>query len=133
MPITLHWDVPDQTILRMDVTGQWTWEHLHTARKQIFQMMDASSTLRIYTVAHFVDRKLNIPPGMWSHWSVLTEYSHPRAALTVIVGANRLMKVSFGTLKNTFKMTGRPLDFAYADDMTQARKVIARDQTQRGR
>lgn len=131
MPITLHWDVPDQTILRMDIAGQWTWDHLHEARKQIFHMMDASHAERIYTVAHFVDRKLNVPPGMWNHWNVLTDYSHPRAALTVIVGANHFMKMSFGTLKNTFRMTGRPLDFEYADNMEHARKVIARDRARR--
>ena len=132
MPIKLLWDNEQQTVLRMDVTGQWTWDELHVARRQIFQMMDAAPAKHIYTVLNFADGKLNMPPGMWNHWSVLTDYSHPDAGLTVIVGANTFMKMSFGTLKNTFKVTGRPLDFEYANDLPHARKVIANDRARRG-
>lgn len=128
MTIKLRWDDDDQAVMRLDIEAHWTWGEMRKARKIAFDMMDQSPAPRIYTLIYFVEGKLNMPPGMWDNWDAMTKDSHPRAGLTVMVGASGWMKTTFSTLGSTFRMTGRPLDFAYADSLEHARQIIAREQ-----
>lgn len=124
MPIHVLWDSADQTILRYDIRGAWTWAELREAMDDIFSKMDDSPAPRIGTIAHFVEG-VKIPSDAVRRISEFTGRSHPKAGLTVIVGAGLLMKTAFTTFKRAAAVAGKPVDFAYADTLPQARRLIA--------
>ena len=126
MAIQIVWDDSDRHIIRYDIPSDWTWEQLYNARQAVYEWMDESPHEVVYSIANFVDDKVTIPKGMMGHFDELTSYSHPKAGLMVVVGAGRMMRVMFSGFKRLFvTATGRPLDFAYADDLKAARQIIA--------
>lgn len=128
MPIELLWDNDHQSILRYDIAGKWLWDELHRAREQVFQMMDESPSPKIGTIIHFIEGKIGIPNDVTHHLSKFGDRSHPKAALTVIVGAGMMMKLAFSGFQSAFRVTtGRKVDFDYADTLDQARKKVLAD------
>lgn len=127
MPIEIVWDNPEHTILRYDIRGKWTWEDLFSARDQVFALMDSVNAKRVDAIIHFKE-SLNLPPGAMSQLKQLREHPHPKAGLTVMVGANRFMRTMFGTFTKVYNTaTGHSVDFVYAKSLEEARDVIARD------
>ena len=132
MGVTVEWDDADQTTLRYDISGKWTWDELHGGRETVFDMMDAAAEGRIYAIIYFTEGRINIPRGMMQQFSKLITHSHPKAGLTVIVGATLWMKRTAGLLKNTYSsLTGQQVDFAYADTLEQARQLIEQEHRKR--
>lgn len=128
MSVNIVWDDAEQTILRYDIGRQWTWDELRAGREDVFQIMDSAQSDRIYAIIHFKEHKINLPDGGLQRFREFIGYSHPKAALTIIVGANRLMKSVAGTMKSAYtRFTGRSVDFAYADSLDEARHIIADD------
>jgi hypothetical protein len=56
MPIKVYWDNEEQTIIRNDFEGHWTWE------EYLSMMTDMGSMMR--TVDHRVDAVGNMKPGI---------------------------------------------------------------------
>lgn len=131
MPIHVVWDNTDLTILRYDIQGAWTWGELRGAMDTIFVRMDDSPAPRIGTIAHFVSG-VKIPGDAVKRIGEFTGRSHPKAGLTVVVGAGFILKTAFSTLKSAAAVAGKPVDFAYADTLPQARTAIARYEAGRG-
>jgi hypothetical protein len=128
MPIDLLWDNDYQSILRYDITGKWLWDELYIARERVFHMMDESPSAKIGTIIYFVEGKIGIPSDVTSQLSKFGDKSHPKAALTVIVGAGMMMKLAFSGFQSAFRVTmGRKVDFDYADTLDQARKKVLAD------
>ncbi|MCU0481846.1 MAG: hypothetical protein MUE54_11660 [Anaerolineae bacterium] len=128
MPIELLWDNDHRSILRYDIGGAWAWEELHVAREKVFVMMDEAPSHKIGTIIHFVEGKIGIPGDVTKHLSRFGDKSHPKAALTVIVGAGMMMKLAFGGFQSAFRVTtGKKVDFDYADTLDQARKKVLAD------
>lgn len=132
MPIDLLWDNDHQSVLRYDIAGKWLWDELHIARETVFGMMDESPSHKIGTIIHFIEGKIGIPSDVTSQLSKFGDKSHPKAALTVIVGAGMMMKLAFGGFQSAFRVTtGRKVDFDYADTLDQARKKVLADLTKK--
>jgi len=128
MPIELLWDNDHKTILRYDISGSWAWDELHTARETVLVMIDEATSPKIGTIIHFVDGKIGIPGDVTKHLSKFGDKSHPKAALSVIVGAGMMMKLAFGGFQSAFRVTtGKKIDFDYADTLDQARKKVLAD------
>lgn len=128
MGVQIIWDDAEQTVLRYDIAGDWTWDDLKQGRQQVFQILDSAVNDRIYAIVHFVEGKISIPNGGMQHFKELIRYGHPKAGLTVIVGASWLMKSAAGTFKNAYTaFTGRRVNFEYADSLDAARQIIAAD------
>jgi len=126
MTIQIVWDDDDQTTIRYDIPADWTWEQLYSARQVVYDWMDAAPHDVVYSIVYFVDGRVTVPKGMMSHFDELTSYSHPKSGLMVVVGAGRMMRIMFSGLKRLFvTTTGRPLDFAYAADVQEARRILA--------
>jgi len=123
MGIAVIWDNSEKTILRYDIQGAWTWDDLRRAMDEIFTLMDESSAPRIGTIANFV-AGVKIPGDALSRLSEFTGRSHSKAELTVIVGAGFILKTAFGAFKRAAALAGKPVDFAYADTLDSARKLI---------
>ncbi|MEQ8672125.1 MAG: hypothetical protein RLP44_20975 [Aggregatilineales bacterium] len=132
MSITIEWDNPERTILRYDIRDTWRWQDARDAIDTIFTMMDNAEADVICTIPHFVG-KVNLPPDGLKHFAELTERSHPKAGLTVIVGANFMMRSVISTVRGMYTMTGRSVDFDYADTLDDARRKIERFMMQAAR
>lgn len=126
MGVTIVWDNSEENTLRYDLEGTWEWEEIREGVNTVFDLMDSANTERIGAIIHFKD-SVKIPKGGMKHFSVLTERSHPKAGLTVIVGAGRWLKTTIKTASNLYRMSGRSLDFHYADTLDEARQLIAQD------
>jgi len=127
MGVTIVWDDPQaKNALRYDIEGDWDWDDVREAVDIIFDIMDKASAPRICAIVHFKDG-IKIPRGGMKHFNILTERSHPKAGLTVIVGAGRFVKSAIATASNLFRMTGRPLDFSYANTLEDAQRLVAED------
>ncbi|GAB4521392.1 MAG: hypothetical protein OHK0046_32710 [Anaerolineae bacterium] len=124
MTITIVWDDAEKTRLRYDISGAWTWQELHEAQATIFAMMDESPRARIGTIAHFTEGKVSIPPNTARDIQRLRFAAHPKAGLTVIVGASGAMKAAFRLLRTAYTMTGRSVEFAYANALEDARLLL---------
>ena len=130
MAIKLVWDDEAKTTIRYDIPSKWTWNDLFTAREEVFKWMDDSPRDEIFTIANFVDGKVTIPNDVMKHFGKATSYSHPKAGLMVIVGAGMFMRTAFSGFRRVFvTTTGRPLDFAYADNLAHARRILRDSQS----
>lgn len=128
MGVTVTWDDEAKTILRYDVRGSWTWDDLLRGREEVFKIMDAAEANPIYAIIHFADGKISLPQGGMEPFKQLVTRSHPKAGLTVVVGANWMMKTIAGTFRSAYtQITKKSVEFDYADTLEEARKIIAKE------
>lgn len=126
MSVTIIWDTPEENTLRYDIEGKPSWDEIREGINHVFELMDSANAERIGAIIHFKDG-VKVPKGGVKHFSALTERSHPKAGLTVIVGAGRWLKTTIKTASNLYRMSGRSLDFRYADTLDDARELITQD------
>lgn len=131
MTITLRWDDDAKSVLRVEMDGNWNWKEMLRSRQEIYRLMDESPSAKVYMIVHFLEG-MRLPPGMNKHFGTMTSYSHPKGALTVLVGANGFMKTTLSGLGRMVRATGRRVDFEHGDTLDEARQIIAADQRKRG-
>ena len=127
MPIEIVWDNDQNTTLRYDVSGKWTWDELWAARDKVFALMDSAAASRVDAIIHFKDG-MNLPSDAMAQLKQLRENPHAKAGLTVMIGANMFMRTLFGTFTKVYNSTtGHSVDFLYAKTLPEARELIAQD------
>lgn len=124
MGVQIVWDNPEKTTLRYDLGGDWAWEDLKRAIDEVFAQMDASPAARIDAIAHFTSG-VKIPSDTITQIGGLLRHRHPKAGLTVVVGAGRLLKMALSAFKGIAQRAGHHADFEYADTLDEARSKIA--------
>ena len=125
MPITVQWDDPDETIMRNEFSGKWSWEEFFEANRQASVMMAAKD--------HSCDIIANMRPGtmesagpaLHNARQVMLAYP-PNFGLLVVV-INPLL----GMLTNVFKRFDSNLGSRVVSVATleQAREMIAKERT----
>jgi hypothetical protein len=132
MSFDVIWDDPTvQSTVRCDISGQWTWDDFYQARQQIYRLMDDSQHGRVFLIAHFADARIKIPQGALKHLHRVVTHQHPKAGLTIVVGADRPMKTVFGGLKRAALLAGRKVNFTYVDSLKEARRLTHKEHQQR--
>ncbi|MDX1993304.1 MAG: hypothetical protein SF029_13005 [bacterium] len=91
MPIEVRWNTEDQELLCYQFDGKWTWDDLYEAVHQANLILDAVE--RPTPVIVDVSGISGIPSGAMSQASGLMRRSHPNISFTVIVGANRFVRM----------------------------------------
>ena len=113
MGILVLWDNVDQTAIRAEFESKWSWDELETAISEIDSMIGA--------VEHQVDVIIDlegsaIPKDFMKAAKSLLANPQPRSneGWRVVVGANKVMRGVYNTVKKTFsnKVEGRELLFA---------------------
>ena len=129
MGINVVWDDLEETTIRCDIRSSWTWDELQQARQQVYALMDNAGRRRVFTIANFVDGNARIPRGALSQFKSLVSNSHdhPRAGLTVVVGATEFLQAFFKGLQHTARMLGRQVEFHCADSLEEARRLIRKE------
>lgn len=123
MPVTVFWDNEEQTIIRMEFDGQWTWDDVHEAVGTINQMTDS--------VDHIVDglidmrKAVGVPPGAMAHARSLIRQRHERTGINIIVGASPMISTLWQVFAQAYQWLTRDERFAFAKTLEEARERIA--------
>lgn len=86
MSVTLTWDAPDQSIIRLIYEARWTQRDFQIALAQIESLLDSNQR----SVNIIIDQQgVNVAPGVFlTHAKALCSITdHPRAGNMVVVGA----------------------------------------------
>jgi hypothetical protein len=86
MPVHVQWDNPENTILRYDVEGHWTWEEFLEAFQKA-RIMAASTQHTIHAIVHPADNKSlgYLPSGTLSQVIQLYRNAPSNFGLTAII------------------------------------------------
>jgi hypothetical protein len=93
MAVSVAWDNDEQTILRYDVKGHWTWDEFTVAFKQGLAMV-AAVTHRVDFMVNPLDQKSRgyLPPNTIYHVITMYRNSPPNKGLTVVIGGGSFFK-----------------------------------------
>ncbi len=123
MPIHIHWDDDDKTILRHDFEGQWTWD-------EYFDLM-RSRNAYMSSVDHRVDVIANMKPGIMpttgfalSSAKTSLRSIPPNHGIFVIV-----INTVVGTMLDVFKQFDRETAMILyaAKSLEEAREIIQQE------
>jgi hypothetical protein len=130
MSINIVWDNPEQTTLRYDIAREWKVEDLRRAIDEVFSKMDSSPANRVGAIVNFTEGGVNVPRSVFTEIGSLLRSRHPKAGLTVIVGANRILRMTLGTIQNIVRAAGHEAGFKHAKTLDEARALIAQDRNE---
>lgn len=123
--MTVHssWDDQDQTIIRMEFAGAWTWSEAHTAVERMTGMMETVK----HTVHVIIDLTSgsHIPPFAFKEVRALLGKRSPYAGVTVFVGANFVTASLWKTIAQTYGWLVSTNPYSFADTLEEARARIA--------
>lgn len=95
MPIRVYWEDAEQTIVRYDFEGRWTWDELYVAYYQAIAMENS--------VTHRVDIILDmrtssfIPANALLHMKNFSEKQPPNVGLSIFVTTNAFIISLYNT------------------------------------
>jgi hypothetical protein len=121
MPITVTWDNDDQTAIRYDFDGRWTWSEFHRAANEAFALT-RSVTQTVDSISYF-------KPGVTLPPDALFQFRHAMAdapsnrGTTVIVGGSAFIVMMVSIFSKLNKALGERL--LVANSLDQARALLA--------
>jgi len=121
MSVEAVWDNPEKTIVRLIFSPQWSWEELYQSNP-ITDEMAASVDHRI---GFLIDMRQTreFPAGVSAaRVKEAIQFSHPNSSIAVVVGNSMFVQMMVTSLVRTL---GRREDFAFVEDIDQARALIA--------
>jgi hypothetical protein len=122
MPVYVNWDDAEQTIIRLDYVGSWTWEECFEALSQA----KALSASVDRPVARIIDTSKGslTPPNPLAQLPTLVKLVDPHMDFHVSVGANRLSHMMSDLF---FRLGGTNVQrdlYHWAESVEQARFMI---------
>lgn len=122
MPVSVNWDDPEHTIIRMEYVGSWTWEDCFDAMRQA-NALSASAGRPVARIVFTGEGSL-IPPNPIAQFSTLLKLVDPNMDIHVSVGANRLSHMMSDMF---FRVGGSAIGrerYFWAESIEQARFLI---------
>jgi hypothetical protein len=100
MGLSVHWHNAEQTIICFKISGEWTWDDMHSGIDRCYQMMDAVQ----HTVATLFDVKeaAGLPPSALTNMRYLNRKRHENSGKVVIVGLSPLHRVILNTFAKLY-------------------------------
>ena len=100
MAIRVMWDDPEQTVLRLSFSPQWTWRELKDSVASAHAMMDtASGPVGLIFDTHQV---VMLPDGAPTHVRHLLRHAHPNTRLMIVIETRNPQLNHFGHMLITF-------------------------------
>ncbi len=124
MAINLAWDEQDKQIIRVNVSGNWTWDQMETALEEAIGMMDSVG----HTVHYIIDIRegqLDLGSALRQAQQAATPETHRNEGIKVVVGANFLIKTLYAAYKKMIERMGKQQEFLFAETPEEARTLIA--------
>lgn len=124
MPVTIEWDNPNKTIMKMSFVGHWTWTEVYLALPQGDKLLEEID----YSISVIIDwsRSLGIPPSALTHAGTLARKQNPKVNMTVFVGASTFFTTLWGIFSKLNSLFARPERFVFADSLEEARIILAK-------
>jgi hypothetical protein len=95
--VNVTWENEEQTIIRFEFKGHWTWLQAHNTRLQSNKMID--STLRTKPIgAIFLPSGTYMPPNTLSNAKKEILARHPRIVVIALVSDNTVVRTLFNAI-----------------------------------
>lgn len=122
MPVTNIWDNDEKTIIRMDVSGRWTWDEMYAASTVGYSMLESVPHV-VYPILDF-SQSHGMPNNAITHARNMMGKQHPRTGMTVFVGANTLFVNLWRIFIRLYSLLSREQDFTFANSLDEARQIL---------
>jgi hypothetical protein len=124
MGVQAVWDNEQQTIIRYDLSGKWTWDEFFTAYETAKAMLNASPH-----VVHFIlnptdaASRRHLPPGIVSRIGNTARTKLPNAGITVAIGSSNVVRSIISAAARLYPRISK--QYQFADTLDEARAIIA--------
>jgi hypothetical protein len=95
MPIQVYWEDPEQTIVRYDFEGSWTWDEMYAAFYEGVAM-ETSITHRVDVILN-LQHSGRIPGNILLHTKNFSEKQPPNVGFCIFVTTNLFLISLFNT------------------------------------
>jgi hypothetical protein len=121
MAIRLFWDNPEQTILRMEITGRWSWEEMYEASENSILMRQTVN----HPVASIVDFSdaLGIPDSAIAHGKNIMDKQDVYGGVTVFVQPDFAFMSLWEVMMKIYGRWVYNIDFIFAKSVDEAREI----------
>ena len=124
MPVTIEWDNPEKTIVRMEMIGNWTWDEARAGADKGYAMLN-SVTYEVGTIIDF-SQGSGLPASALSNARSMIQRRHPRTGLTVFVGANAVFMALWNVFSKVYNLFARKQNSVFAPSVEAARGILAK-------
>jgi hypothetical protein len=123
MTIEVAWDNPEQTNIRYDIKGHWTWDEFQRAKTKADAMIDAAVHAKSVGAMFVISDPAYLARNAITNTLSRLPSKHPRAALLVVVSDNALVKTLWGTLVALYPNIKKV--YKQADSVESARRLVS--------
>ncbi|MEO8606614.1 MAG: hypothetical protein ABI690_01930 [Chloroflexota bacterium] len=124
MPVQIIWDDAEQTTIRFEMTGKWSWDEFYGSYENIWD--------EVTKVGHRVDaiadvtQTTHVPAGSISRVRSYASKRPENTGIIVFAGANSYLTAIMQTVQNLFKtVMQRSISIRFATTLDEARAIIA--------
>jgi hypothetical protein len=128
MPIQVVWDDEQQTTIRYEIEGHWTWDEMNAAIAVSNAWLDVAD--RKIDFIHDMSRSDGIPAGALTQLKRYIGKEHPKTGRSVVIGPQKSVTnaVARGLLDMIQKLYKRDWGFMFADSLETARQRLRETQ-----
>ena len=120
MAVTVEWFNAEQTIIRYEFVGRWSWEELHDAIEQV-QTMIGGVGHRVDIVIDLTQNR-GIPSGALAQMRGGTMRANDNWGMGVFIGTGTFIKALLHTFTRVYPKMGER--YATADTLEDAHRLI---------
>ena len=100
MPIHVHWDNPEKTVIHCEYEPKWTLEEFHAMIDESYKLM-TSVNHTVHLISNFTKSRA-VPSRMLSIGGHVEKANPPNTGLSIIVGAGSFVKALIEIASKTF-------------------------------
>jgi hypothetical protein len=122
MPVTVEWDNPEKTIMRMAMIGRWTWDEAYDAQLKGDTMINEV----VHPVGAIVDlrQSTGIPLSAMANARGMTQKQNSRTKVTVFLGANPFFLSLWNVFRKVYGALNKNQQFGFASTLPEAHQFI---------
>lgn len=123
MTVTVEWDNPEKTVVRMALMGDWTWDEAYAASDEGYALLESVS----YEVGVIMDMRQSnhIPDKAISNAQAMIKRRHKRTGLTVFVGVNSFFTAMWNIFSRVYAALAHKQNSVFTDTIEEARAILA--------
>jgi hypothetical protein len=124
MPVSLHWDNDEHTILRYDFCGRWDWDDFAPEFERASILL-RDSNWTVHFIMHLADEvaRNHLPPGALIRSINIHRNAPGNTGKTVIVNAGMVYRTVAQTGAAAYPAIGKK--YMFADTVDEARALLA--------
>ena len=122
MPVTVEWDNPEKTIMRMSMIGRWTWDEAYEAQVKGDQMINEAA----HPVGAIIDvrESSGIPLSAMANARGMTQKQNSYTRVTVFLGANPFFLSLWNVFRKVYGALHKSQSYTFVTTLEDAHKFI---------